>query len=108
MDKDLQIIVRGIEDAGPLRLFAEKKLRRALRRFEPHLLAVTVRLEDETGPDKGGIDKVCSLDVKLRAGEVRIEERADQFEAAINSGCHRLKAVLSREVGRAKHGVGEG
>jgi len=108
MDKDIQIIVRGVENPNHLREFAQEKVHRAIERFDSHVMNATLRLEDETGPGKGGIDKICSLEVKLRTGDVRIKEQADHFEAAIHTGCDRLKAALSREVGRAKHGVAEG
>ncbi len=108
MTRDLQIVIRGVDHGQHLREYAIEKLHRALERFDSHVMNATLRLEDETGENKGGIDKVCSVEVKLRSGDVRIKEQADQFEAAINTGCDRLKAALSREVAKAKHGVGGG
>ncbi len=105
MKKNFRVITRGVENAARLRRYAETRISRALGRFESHVHSVTMRLEDETGPGKGGVDKVCRLDVRLRSGEVRITEQADRFETAINAGCNRLKATLGREVGRAKTNV---
>jgi len=103
-----RVYVRGVEDSAGLRELAERKLAQALDRFEDRILKVTMRLEDVTGPGKGGIDKQCSVEVKLRTGEVRIKEQGEDFQATIDVALDRLRAALSREVGRAKRGVGEG
>ncbi len=108
MSGRIRIIVRGADHVDHVRRLAERKILRALHRFEPRVLAATMRLEDETGPSKGGVDKVCSLDVKLRDGEVRIRERADGFEAAIQAGCRRLRSALGRETARVKQSIHAG
>ena len=105
---EIGITVRGVENPGRLREHAEEKLAKALARFEDRILDAAMRLEDETGPHKKGQDKQCSIEIKLRKGEVRITEKGDQFEATINTAIDRLKAALSREVAKAKRGVGEG
>jgi ribosome-associated translation inhibitor RaiA len=108
IDRDLKIIIRGVDDATALRTFAEEKLSESLSRFSERVLAATVRLEDVTGPEKGGVDKLCSIEVKLRTGEVRIKEQGEEFPATINLAVDRLRAALSREVSKAKRGIGEG
>jgi len=105
---NIQVFIRGVEDANSLRDFAEEKLGKTLERFEGSTLATTMRLEDVTGPEKHGVDKSCSIEVKLRTGEVRIKETGDDFYATINAALDRLKAAVSREVAKAKRGVGEG
>jgi len=105
---DIKVIIRGVDDATGLREFAEKKLAGAIERFEDRVLSATVRLEDETGPTKHGVDKVCHVEVRLRTGETRIKEVGEDFRATIDTAMDRLKAALSREAGRAKRGVGEG
>lgn len=105
---DVKIIVRGVEETGDLRAFAEEKLSAALERFEDRVLGALMRVEDVTGPEKHGIDKLCSIEVKLRSGEVRIKEQGEEFHATIDEAIDRLKTALSREVSRAKRGIGEG
>jgi ribosomal subunit interface protein len=105
---DIQVYVRGVEDAAGLRSFAEEKLAKVLERFENNMLSATIRLEDVTGPEKGGVDKLCSIDVRLRRGEIHIKESGGDFHATINTALDRLRAALSREVSRAKRGIGEG
>ena len=106
--RDLKIVIRGVEDAGGLRDFAQDKLLESLERFEDRVVGATVRLDDVTGPEKGGVDKVCSIDVKLRTGEVHIKEEGDDFHATIDVAIDRLRTALSREVSRAKRGIGQG
>ena len=67
-----------------------------------------MRIEDVTGPEKHGVDKQCSIELRLRTGEVRIKEIGDDFHATIDTALDRMKAALSREAAKAKRGVGEG
>jgi len=105
---ELKVIARGLDDGANLREFGANKLTGALERFEDRVLTATMRLEDETGPTKHGVDKVCSIEVRLRTGEIHIREVGEEFRATIDKAVDRLKAALSREVGKAKRGVGEG
>jgi ribosome-associated translation inhibitor RaiA len=106
--RDVKTIVRGVADAAGLRTLGQERLVESLHRFEEHILGATMRLEDETGPKKHGVDKLCSIEVKLRSGDVRIKERGEDFHATIDTALDRMKAALSREVSRAKRGIGEG
>lgn len=105
---NLRTIVRGVQEAGKIRTFAEDKIGKGLARFEKNILGVSVRLLDENGSVRGGSDKICTIEVKLRRGEVRIKEHGDDFVSAIHTALDRCKAALSREVSRGKHGVAEG
>lgn len=105
---NIQVFIRGVEDATRLRDFAEEKLGKTLERFQGSTLGATMRLEDVTGPEKRGVDKSCSIEVKLRTAEVRIKELGEDFHTTINAALDRLKAAVSREVAKAKRGIGEG
>jgi len=105
---NMQVVVRNAEDSAEVREFAEDAVARAIERFEDRIVSAIIRLEDETGPVKGGVDKVCSIDLKLTHGEIHIRERTDAFRDSINTAADRLKAALSREIAKAKRGVGEG
>jgi len=105
---ELKVVIRGVDDDTELRAFAEEKLGAMLDRFDHAVHSATMRLEDETGPAKHGVDKVCHIEVKLRRGEVRIREVGEEFYATVDVALDRLKAALSREVAKNKHGVGEG
>lgn len=105
---DTKIVIRGVDDTAELRNFADEKLAAGIERFHDHVLGATMRLEDVTGPEKHGVDKLCSIEVRLRKGEVRIKEEGEEFHATIDVALDRMKAALSRETGKAKRGIGEG
>ena len=94
--RELQAPVRGRGAGG-------------LQRHAHIIQRVTVRLEDETGPQKDGVDKVCSIELKLHRGaDVRIRELGEDFEAVIDVALDRARTALGRVVSRTKRGVGEG
>ena len=106
---DLQIFIRGVESSGAaLRQLAEEKFSAALARYDAHIHRATIRLEDETGPQKDTIDKVCAVEISTRAGDVHIREVAEDFAAAIEIALDRTRTALSRQVGREKRGIGGG
>jgi ribosome-associated translation inhibitor RaiA len=107
---DIKVVVRGVEngDAAHLREFVLDKLAPVVERYEHAVLDGQVRIEDVTGPEKRGVDKLCHIELRLRSGEVRIKELGEDFKATINVALDRLRSVMSREVAKAKHGVGEG
>ncbi len=101
-----QVVIRNAENGNGLRAFAEEKLAETLARFERAVMSAIVRLEDVTGSEKETADdKLCNVHIKLRTGEIVIKEQASDFHAAINTAMDRLKAKLSREIGRGKHGI---
>jgi hypothetical protein len=68
-----------------------------------------VLLEDVTGPHRQGVDKRCRIDVRLkRGGELTIDELGAEVFASLALALSRLKAAISRKVGRTKRGVGAG
>jgi len=103
-----EVIVRNVAEATELRGFAEGRFARALERFERSVLGATMRLEDVTGPEKGGVDKSCAIEVRLRTGDIRITEQGDDFHATIDVALDRMRQALGREVSRVKRGVGKG
>lgn len=107
---DLQVFVRHIaeRETPAVRQFAEEKVTLALERFNERVLSAIVRVEDETGTAKHGVDKMCSIEVKLRNSDIHIKEHGAEINATIDIAVDRLRAALSREVGRAKRGVAEG
>ena len=105
---DLKIVVRGVGNGAAIRAYAEERVATALRRYAKDIRSATVRLVDETGPRKQKDDKVCSIELKLRGGPVRISEVSDDFKASIALSLDRVRASLSRQLGKRKRGVGEG
>jgi ribosomal subunit interface protein len=105
----IQVVIRNTDACNGLRAFAEEKLAETLARFEENVLTAVMRLEDVTGGAKETPrDKLCNLHIKLRTGDIVIKEGDRDFHAAVNVAMDRLKAQLSREIGRAKRGIAEG
>lgn len=105
---EIRVFVRGVDDPTSLRALAEDRVKSALDRHAERVRAVTVRMEDETGPGRHRVDKVCAIDVQLDRGDVRIREVGEQFPAALEVALDRLRTSLSRQISRSKRGVGEG
>ncbi|MEP0845956.1 MAG: HPF/RaiA family ribosome-associated protein [Phycisphaerae bacterium] len=105
---ELRVFVRGVEQDKGLREYAQSKVSEGLARYDSHVLSGTVRLEDETGPAKDAVDKVCSIELKLRGSEVRVREVGAEFHAVIDVALDRARAALGRQISKNKRGVGEG
>jgi ribosome-associated translation inhibitor RaiA len=54
------------------------------------------------------VDKRCHIAIKLRNNEIVIKENGEDFHATIDKAVDRMRATLSRETAKAKHGIGEG
>jgi ribosome-associated translation inhibitor RaiA len=106
---NLRIAIKGIDDRAALRSQAEGKVAATLDRFQDRVRDVMVLLEDVTGPHKQVVDKRCRIDVRLKGGgELTIDELGTDVLASLALALDRLKAAISRKVGRAKRGVGAG
>jgi len=107
---DLQITIKGIDDKTGLRILAEECVAAALDRFSDRIHDARVLLEDETGPHKQVVDKRCRIEVRLKHGgePVVIDETGTDLLASLAVALDRLKAAMSRKVGKAKRGIGAG
>lgn len=105
---DIQTTVKGFESKTKLREYAEERITTALQRFEERILNVTIWLEDVTGPEKQGVDKLCRIEVHLKPGRVVIEELGDDMHTTLGACVDRLKAAISRQAGKTKRGIGAG
>jgi putative sigma-54 modulation protein len=96
---------RDIEVTAALREHVERRVRFALGRFDGQVQRVTARLVDDNGP-RGGADKRCRLDVRVRAaGPVIVDDRDPDLYAAIDRAADRIGRAVARVVQRA-HRVG--
>ena len=83
--------------------FITRRLHFVLGRFAPEVERVTARVEDVNGP-RGGMDKRCRMEVKLRGmGNVPGEACADDFEAAVAFAAERLGRGVARALERRSH-----
>ena len=104
-----RVAIKGIDDKSALRSQVEERVAATLDRFQDRIRNVMVLLEDVTGPHKQVVDKRCRIDVHLkRGGELTIDELGADLHTALASALDRLKAAISRKVGKSKRGVGAG
>jgi ribosome-associated translation inhibitor RaiA len=80
--------------------FITRRLHFVLGRFAPEVERVTARIDDVNGP-RGGADKRCRMEVRLRGlGNVLGEACAVDFEAAVAFAAERLGRGVARALGR--------
>jgi ribosome-associated translation inhibitor RaiA len=105
---NLRMFVRGLPDPEAVRAQARRKTESALQRFEARIRSASVRIEDETGPRRHGVDKICTIALVLDSGELRIRETGREWVQVFETALDRVRAALSRKVARSKRGIGGG
>lgn len=102
LDVHIEISGRGLTLSPELEQHADKRLHFALSRFSNRIRAVKVLLEDVNGP-RGGIDKHCSLTVKLDHGdELRVEDEGSDVLSLLDHAADRLGRLVARELERQR------
>lgn len=98
----LEVRGMGMDVPDSLHLYLERRLRFALGRFAPRIRSVVARLGDLNGP-RGGPDKHCQLTIKLDpAGDLTVEDAADQFTIAIDGAADRAARATARRLDRER------
>lgn len=88
-----------------LRAHVERRVQFALSRFQQRVVRLTVRLCDLNGP-RGGVDKSCSLQVRLRGlPDIVIEGTEADLYVAINRAADRAGLAVGRQLRRMRAGV---
>lgn len=83
---------------------ANRRLLFALSRFDSKIDQVVLTLRDLNGP-KGGIDKECSVRLKLYRGEdIVVTDRDESVEACVSRAADRAARTLSRRIERLQDG----
>ena len=99
----MQIEIRprlGMNDA--VRHATERRMAFALGRFGARISAVTVWLSDANGP-RGGVDKVCRVQVALASGpSLRVEDVDADLYAAIARAADRVGRATARVLARRR------
>lgn len=94
----IKMTARDFELTDSLREYVEYRLAFALSPFQDRIRGVVVVLSDINGP-RGGIDKRCLLQVRLRGlSELIIEETEADFQIAVSRAADRAKRVLGRRL----------
>ncbi len=101
------IQVRNSDLTNDLREYVEHRLAFALSQFPEHIRGVVVVLSGINGP-KGGIDKRCSLRVRLIGrSDFVIEETEADFHVAVDRAADRAKRTLGRRLQRLRNTFSE-
>jgi len=78
----------------------ERRLRFRFNRFSSRILRVNVRISDLNGP-RGGADKVCKLDIRLRpTGGLFVEDVDDDVLVAADRASERAARSIARAIKR--------
>ena len=102
MDMRVEFSRRGgrSDTTKALHEYALRRLSFAVRRFQPRVRHVKVRLVDVNGP-RGGVDSRCSITADLVDGaQLFVEATAAWPFAAITLAAGRLSETLRREADR--------
>lgn len=98
----IEIRTRGFSLTPGLRAHVERRLEFALDRFGDRILRARVTLADVNGR-RGGEDKRCRVEVRLRGGGVVQATVLDRDAyAAIAAAAHRVGRALARAADRER------
>jgi putative sigma-54 modulation protein len=98
----IDIRLRGLSEAGPLRAHTQRQLHFHLARFTTAVNEVVVRVTDVNGP-KGGVDKRCQLLVRLeRGGSITVHVDGADARGAVDHAIERAVRMIGRELARAR------
>ena len=107
MQVPIDVLIRsaGATDPDAIRVYTERRLTFAIRRFENRARHVVVRLSDINGP-RGGVDSRCSITLHMRDGrQIEVEAVTAWPFASITLAAKRLNAALRRELERSELSV---
>jgi ribosome-associated translation inhibitor RaiA len=102
MEHPIEFVIRAgqPDTTEALREYAARRLSFALRRFEPRIRHVTVRILDLNGP-KRGVDSRCSMTVDLVDGRhIFVNATTAWPFASVKRAAGRLNKTLGRELKR--------
>ncbi|HEY6909131.1 MAG TPA: HPF/RaiA family ribosome-associated protein [Myxococcales bacterium] len=99
----MKILIRSrIRASAAVRAYVERRLQFSLGRFSKRVDRAVVHLEDVNGP-RGGEDKLCRIEVRLRpTGNVLVEESGSLVLAAVAGAAERVGRAVSRAVERRR------
>ena len=99
----MKIVIRSrIRASAAVRAYVERRLQFSLGRVSQRVERAVVHLEDVNGP-RGGEDKVCRIEVRLRpTGDVLVEESGSEVLAAVAGAAERVGRAVSRAVERRR------
>jgi ribosomal subunit interface protein len=98
----VDIRTRGFSLTPGLRAYVERRVERALDRYEERVARVRVTVGDVNGP-KGGEDKSCRVEVRIRGGRtVRVAAVDGDAYVGIGAAVHRAGRAVARALERER------
>lgn len=70
----MKIQIRGLPRAAQLRRVAAQKIDVALGSHAHDIQEASVHLDDINGPERGGVDKLCRVVLKMEDGSILVIE----------------------------------
>jgi ribosomal subunit interface protein len=96
----IRVLGRQVEVDESVHAHIARRIDFSLGRLSPHILRVTVTIVDINGP-RGGEDKACRIEVRLRAaGSVFAEDADASLYAAIDQAVGSVARSVARAVNR--------
>ena len=103
----MHIEIRGhVKATDAIRRHVERRVQTAIGRLSHRVRAVTIRLDDINGPDRGGADKACQIAITLasrRRATVVVEEVHADLYLAVTQAAERMSQAVRRELDRVRH-----
>lgn len=97
---NIDIWMKDIKGDETARDQIERRFRFRLDRFSSRIGRVKVRITDLNGP-RGGADKVCGIDIRLRPkGSVFVEHIDEDVFAAVDRASDRAARSIARAIKR--------
>lgn len=97
----MNIQIKGLPRASKLRRVVTHKVDAALARYSHAIQEASVRLDDINGPDRGGVDKLCRVVLRMKDSSVLvIEELGTDIVQVIERVADRLRQNLARQLSR--------
>lgn len=97
----MKIQIKGLPRAAKLRRLAAHKIDVALARYGHAVQEASVHLDDINGPDRGGVDKLCRVVLRMKdSSVVVIEELGTDIAQVIERVADRLRQSVARQLSR--------
>ena len=81
-----------------------ERLEAVVGKFADRIAHIEVHIIDENG-DKGGDDKICTIDVKLNPrGQLHVRAKHNSLQSAINKAVERAETVVAKAVDKGHRG----
>ena len=101
--KNLRIISRDLEATKAIQEFVAEQAGKSLEGHQQHVSDFCVRLGDLNGP-RGGIDKYCTVNVKLRGlPDVYVRSEHEDLYAAVSDAIRRSSIAARRAIEKSQH-----